>query len=295
VIATVDLLAERSAAAAERPAAPAAAGVEPDAADHQLVEAETALQELLTRYKDTHPDVAAARRRLRELQSKAAATQQLATNRPADSPAPVTAAARAQQARARQLQNEIDSVDRQLATRQLEEVRLRGQMSDLQRRLDASPTRETELVALTRDYQTINQMYVNLLSRIEDAKLSAKVENGQVGQQFKVIDPARVPGSPYFPDVPLLAAAGALAGLGLAVMFVAFTEYRDATLKTEEDVLSVLGLPVLALIPVMSQPLTLPASSRMRKLLLPWRGAAAILLAAAAAGRFLVASVTSIG
>ena len=262
----------------------------------QMAEAETALRDLLTRYKDTHPDVAAARRRVRELQAKVTTERQIAANRPADAPVPMSAAARAQQARARQLQNDIDNIDRQLAARQADETRLRGVMGDVQRRIDAAPTRETELVALTRDYQTLNQMYVNLLSRIQDAKLAAKVENGTVGEQFKVIDPARVPGAPYFPDVPLFGAAGAVVGLGLAVLMVAFVEYRDLTLKTEEDVLSSIGLPVIALIPVLTRPVEAPAGGRMRKLLQPWRGAAVLLCGAAvSAAQFLVESVTSIG
>ncbi|MCU0252878.1 MAG: hypothetical protein MUE61_22035, partial [Vicinamibacterales bacterium] len=43
---------------------------------------------------------------------------------------------------------------------------------------------------------------------------------------------------------------GALIGLGIGLGLVALLDYRDKGLRSEEDVLAVLHLPVLATIPV---------------------------------------------
>jgi capsular polysaccharide biosynthesis protein len=43
---------------------------------------------------------------------------------------------------------------------------------------------------------------------------------------------------------------GALVGLGLGLGLVAFFDYKDKGLRSEDDVLAVLNLPVLAAIPV---------------------------------------------
>jgi hypothetical protein len=43
---------------------------------------------------------------------------------------------------------------------------------------------------------------------------------------------------------------GALSGLGIGLGLVAFLEYRDHSLRTEDEVWSVLKVPVLAAIPV---------------------------------------------
>ena len=44
---------------------------------------------------------------------------------------------------------------------------------------------------------------------------------------------------------------GAVLGLGLGAGLAALIEYRDTTVKTDDDVVTSLGLPVLAAVPVM--------------------------------------------
>jgi capsular polysaccharide biosynthesis protein len=50
----------------------------------------------------------------------------------------------------------------------------------------------------------------------------------------------------------MVAAAGSIAGLALGLAFLAFLEYRDSSFRTEDDVVRVLSLPVLALVPVIA-------------------------------------------
>jgi hypothetical protein len=45
---------------------------------------------------------------------------------------------------------------------------------------------------------------------------------------------------------------GALAGLALGLGVAALLEYRDTSLRTDDDVVSSIGLPVLAMIPMMA-------------------------------------------
>ena len=57
-----------------------------------------------------------------------------------------------------------------------------------------------DLIGLTRDYETMQRMYTSLLMKSQEAQVAANVERRQIGEQFKVIDPARVPERPYSPD-----------------------------------------------------------------------------------------------
>ncbi len=46
----------------------------------------------------------------------------------------------------------------------------------------------------------MQRMYTNLLMKSQEAQVAANLERRQIGEQFKVIDPARVPERPYSPD-----------------------------------------------------------------------------------------------
>jgi len=114
------------------------------------------------------------------------------------------------------------------------------------------PTRESELVELTRDYSTLQETYSTLLQKREDSKLAANLERRQIGEQFRILDPASRPERPYNQKQRLaILFGGSLSGLAFGLLLVGFREYRDASFTCEDDVVRVLSLPVLALIPVM--------------------------------------------
>ena len=53
------------------------------------------------------------------------------------------------------------------------------------------------------------------------------------------------------PNRPQLNLLGVFGGLALGLAFVALAEYRDTTFKTDDDIMTSLSLPVLAMIPNM--------------------------------------------
>jgi uncharacterized protein involved in exopolysaccharide biosynthesis len=201
----------------------------------------------------------------------------LEKSRPQPSPAearPVrlTAAEAAQRNKVRELQLEIQNLDHQIAEKQAEQTRLNEVIATYQRRIAAVPTHESELTELMRDYETLQKSYTSLLARKEDSKTAADLERRQIGEQFKILDPAREPERPISPKRAQLYAMGTLFGLAIGVGLAGFLEYRDTSLKTEDDVVQTLMLPVLALIPTMG---TTPAGSHDRqkpRALLPWVG-----------------------
>jgi uncharacterized protein involved in exopolysaccharide biosynthesis len=105
------------------------------------------------------------------------------------------------------------------------------------------------MVALTRDYGTLEKTYTSLLSKSEDATMAANLERRQIGEQFKVIDPARLPERPFSPNRLQIYLGGLFGGLLFGVGIVGLIEYRDASLRSENDVIAALALPVLATIP----------------------------------------------
>src|SRR5204863_5236997 len=96
----------------------------------------------------------------------------------------------ARQKRLADLQAELEQLDKQAAASQAEETRLRSVAADIQKRVDAVPARESELTELMRDYGTLQKLYEQLLGRKEEANISANLERRQIGEQFRLLDPA---------------------------------------------------------------------------------------------------------
>ena len=132
-----------------------------------------------------------------------------------------------------------------------EQQRLKKDIAAYQARNEGIPTRETEMTELLRDYATLNKIYLDLLAKKEDSKMSANLENRQGGEQFNVLEQARVPERPFSPNRPRLNAIGAAAGLAIGVLLVVLIEYRDKSFKNDAEVTRVLSLPVLAVVPFM--------------------------------------------
>lgn len=214
----------------------------------QLAAARATLEALEQRFKPTHPEIGIAKRRIRDLEVKANEEAQAA-------PPPARAAPRtptaAEKRRMTELELQLSQLDKRIASKQSEEARLRADVAGYQRRVDVAPMHESEMVALTRDYTTLQELYASLLTKKEDSRMAADLEQRQIGEQLRLVDPARLPESPFTPNRPRMNLIGLLAGLAMGVALVALLEYRDGTFRTDDEILRVLALPVLAVVPVM--------------------------------------------
>jgi polysaccharide chain length determinant protein (PEP-CTERM system associated) len=258
------LVIERLLADAEAPDAPAPLSPAPPAAPlnadgvpvgasaaQQLEAAETSLQAMQVRLTPQHPDVVRMRRIVAELQQKADAE---ALARPVSAGAPVlSAAALRKRNLLAEMKGEMEKLDKQIAAKQDNEQRLRAAMTLYQKRLDAAPGRDSELTELTRDYRTLQTTYTSLLAKKEDSKVAANLERRQIGEQFKILDPARLPERPTSPNRPQLQSMGLLAGIAFGVALMGLVEYLDKTLKSEGDVMAALNLLVLATVPILPE------------------------------------------
>jgi polysaccharide chain length determinant protein (PEP-CTERM system associated) len=223
-------------------------------AAQQLEIARSQLRALELRLKPAHPDLARAKRAIKELEKKAEAEalSQAVSPRSGDVvPSGLSRQEYQRQVRIRDLQAERETMTRRIAAKEAEEKRLRQALAGYQEKIAGIPTRETELVELTRDYETFQRIYTNLLGKSEAAKTAADLERRQIGEQFKVLDPARLPERPISPDRLLINSAGAAGGLALGLALVLIFEYFDRSLRSETDVLDALALPVLAAVPRM--------------------------------------------
>ncbi len=215
-------------------------------AAQQLEAAQASLQGLQMKFKESHPDVLRQKRLIADLQKKVDAE---ALARPLSAPA--TAGELLKKSRLASLKEEVAKVDKQIADKTEAEQRLRGSMGNYQKRIESAPARDAELTELTRDYHTLQTMYTSLLAKKEDSKVAANLERRQIGEQFKILDPARLPERPSSPNRRQLQLVGLGMAVGIGIALAALIEYLDKTLKSEMDVRAALNLVVLAGIPIL--------------------------------------------
>jgi polysaccharide chain length determinant protein (PEP-CTERM system associated) len=212
------------------------------------------LESLRTRYTDTHPDVVTVKKLIAKLEreqgiqslasDKGGAEVSMESGSPVDTGGPVNAVIVGLKYQLKGLEFDIKAI-REASDK------VRKQIVVYQTRIENTPKREQELVDLTRDYDNLRLSYENLMTRKIEAEQAAALERRQKGEQFRVIDPARIPETSFKPDVKkilamtLLLAAGA--GLGLALG----REYLSKAFYDPEDVKKALNISVLACVPLL--------------------------------------------
>lgn len=233
----------------EKPSTDAAKSDTGPTLEEELQTARQALLAVELKLKPEHPDVRRQRRAVDELEKRVAAQklEGTLTARP-----PSNAMDPARRKRLTDARAELDNLDRQLQAKLAEESRLRGLIGTYQARIEATPVREAELASLMRDYETQQETYRGLLQKKEESQISANLEKRQIGEQFKILDPPRLPEKPASPDRPRLYLITLLAAIAIGFGAAALAEFLDRTLRTEADVRAALNLMVVATVPVIT-------------------------------------------
>jgi polysaccharide chain length determinant protein (PEP-CTERM system associated) len=245
-----EALAQPVVTTAEGPQEPAAQAATAGTPEQRLQTARATLAALELRLKPAHPDVQRAQRLVRDLETQVEANA-AAVSAGASPPVPSVVSVQEQQRRDRlsAMRAEIESLDRQTQFKESEEIRLRGVVNEYNKRIEAVPGVESAWVALTRDYETQQNTYKELLGKSEQSQLAVDLEERQIGEQFRILEPASVPVRPISPIRLQINAIGLGLGLLLGFGIALILELKDRSFRAEADILDVLALPVLALIP----------------------------------------------
>lgn len=194
-------------------------------------------------YTPDYPDVQAINRKIADLQSE--------IGRSAPSPGPaksapgnVTDPPQLQQEKA-----QLRAVQQTIASAKQQQSRIESQIRAYEGRIESSPLVEQEYKQVTRDHDIASEFYNNLLKKMDESSMATALEHRQEGEQFRVMDPPNLPEAPVFPNRIVFACGGLGGGLIVGVLLAGFWEYRDATLRGEQDVWAATKLPTLAVLP----------------------------------------------
>src|SRR5690606_23774719 len=101
--------------------------------------------------------------------------------------------------------------------------------------------------AKEREFLINKELHDHILSRMRETQVGSNMDN----QNARVIDRAQTPkeGSYVSPNVMLNLGLGFVGGLGLGLGFAFFVAFIDDRVKSSFDIESVIGLPLIGIIP----------------------------------------------
>jgi len=111
---------------------------------------------------------------------------------------------------------QIENVRRQIIDRE-------GTLETLRARSGGRRLSQADLLP----YEVLQESYRALLTKGQESRMAANLERRQIGEQFTVVDPARLPERPVGPSRFGVSVMGGLAGLGLALAFVGVSSVRQ--------------------------------------------------------------------
>jgi polysaccharide chain length determinant protein (PEP-CTERM system associated) len=214
--------------------------------------------DLTSRYTDDYPDVVSVRRKIRELREQIAKAPAPVASTTATAPTPKLADSLG----ALQLRTQLHSMDQEIAMKKRDQASIQTQLHLYQERVASSPEVEEEYKSITRDNQTAQTFYDELLNKIQTAKMAVDLEKRQQGEQFRVMDEPNLPESPSSPKRGVYVSGGLAAGIFLGLLIVGSLEYLDTAVRSERDIWAFTKLPTLGVIGFNGQPE--PVTSRRR-------------------------------
>lgn len=133
----------------------------------------------------------------------------------------------------------------------IEKVKLNINVESLKGMITVNPKSDTEFLTITVKSESpqqakdiANQIALSLKDKAKDVM---KVDN------IQILDEALFPKHPSSPKVMLNTAIAFALGLMVSVGLAFLLEFLDNTVKTEEDIMEVIGLPVIGIIPVIEE------------------------------------------
>ncbi|MGE5551907.1 MAG: GumC family protein [Bacteroidota bacterium] len=191
----------------------------------------------LAQYTEKHPNVVALRAQIAKVQEDLNREMETIVQSQTESPNPIQQA-HLQQALTLQAEIMANQAGREAIDK---EIRV------LDGKLASLPGKEMELARLMREKASSEAIYTLLVTKKSEMEITEHMRTADV----RLVDPAYLPAkeSPVKPNTRLNVAVavflGLFAGAGLAFLL----EYLDPSLKTRDEAVAALGLPVFGMIP----------------------------------------------
>ncbi|MEM0503612.1 MAG: polysaccharide biosynthesis tyrosine autokinase [Archaeoglobaceae archaeon] len=204
--------------------------------EKQLAELELQKENLLIRYLPTHPAV-------KRIDQQIASLKREISKRQSERVIEVPDATPNQ--RYEILYQQLLEAERRKAELEERQKALRELIRQTLQKLSKFPEKQHKLSSLTRQLQVLEQAYVNLLSRLQEAQVREASKPGIA----IIADVATVPNRPLGPSVFKFLSFALVMGMVTAIALVFLLESVRTVVRSVEEVRYLLGIPVLSTVP----------------------------------------------
>ncbi|MBW2145048.1 MAG: hypothetical protein JRG75_11735, partial [Deltaproteobacteria bacterium] len=215
---------------------------------------QTQLQNLKIQYSDKHPDVIKLKSAINKLEKEQEASISEAGSEALSAGIDSSSSDGGLfEAQRETLLLEMELIHAEIGKLHGERNNIKKEINKYAKRIESGPQIEAKLADLTRGYGTADANYQSLLKKKMKAELAENLERAQQSEQFRIVDRATLPEKPFNRHGKTWAFGFMLAlasGLGLGGL----REYLDLTFWSGKELESVVEMPVLVSIPVISTP-----------------------------------------
>ena len=211
----------------------------------RLQEARQKLADLLTQYTEKHPAVASLREEIAELEARRA--RELDALRRGD-PQAVAASGASADPVYQSIQLALNEVSVEVASLRGEISQHEQKIAELRRLVQTVPEVEAEFARLNRDYDVTKAQYLELLDRMQKAKLGQDAEASSSGVVLEVLDPPYASINPVAPRRPMLIIAVFMLGLGAAAALAYALSKMNPVFNHVRELEQITARPVLGVV-----------------------------------------------
>ncbi len=176
-----------------------------------------------------------------------------------------------------QLRGQLEANRLEIENLSKDEKRLKDEIDQYQRRLNATPVREQQIAGILRNYDQLKQDYTDLLAKESQSRMAADLEKRQEGQQFRLVDRPSLPTVPSSPNRIKVSLGGAAAGIGLGLALAFLMSITDSSFHSEDDLSQRFALPLVVGVPLLLT--SYEERSRTRKKAFEWVAGSGLVLA----------------
>jgi polysaccharide chain length determinant protein (PEP-CTERM system associated) len=222
------------------------AGIEPyleteedKVSQRRLDELKVELIHLTKTFSDEYPDVKKTRAEIAHLEEQLATAEaaRKSNKKQPDNPAYINLAA------------QLTNVRAEIGLLQHRINKLELSAGEFRRRIVATPKVEEAYNAQIAERNNTQAKFDDLMRKHMEAGVAQGLEKEQKGERFTLIEPARLPETPYKPNRLAIMLIGLVLGIGAGIGLASLREFSDDSVRNPDQLELVTKFPVLAGIP----------------------------------------------